>query len=167
MTRNLIGSILLTVLLSSVNTLVAQIGDPDSDPRVKTILNQLDLNYSIAESGDFKVIFDMNNGRTQMVIIHSSTYKYEGMEIREIVSNAAMTMNKSDFTQSVLFNLLELNQTYKLGAWQIHGGEPPYLLQFGIRISANSTKTVLDDAIRLAAKMGDEMEQLLTDGDDH
>jgi hypothetical protein len=145
----------------------AQLGEASHDQRVKTQLDKLGINYSITEHGDFKVIFEMDNDRTQMVFIESNTNKYEGMEIREVKSIAAIKNRKSEYTQPLLLSLLELNQTYKLGAWQIHGGEEPYILQFAIRLSANATQTVLDDSIRLAAYIADEMEKEITNQDDY
>lgn len=144
----------------------AQLGDTLIDERVKAHLDKLGWKYSTTSTGTFKVVFDMGNDRTQLVLIRSKTNIYEGMEIREIVSNAAKKDDKFAFTQSTLFMLLEKNGTYKLGGWQIDGGEPPYVVQFGIRISANSTQSVLVDAINLAAKMADQMEQQLTEADD-
>jgi len=156
----------LLILTVSLNTF-AQLGESNYDYRVKSKLDNLGIKYQITDKGNFKVIFDMGKDRTQMVIINSNTYEYGGMEIREIFSTAAIVESKYDFNQSILFSLLELNETYKLGAWQIDGGTSPYILQFALRISANSTQTVLDDVIRLAAKVADEMEQKLTSEDKH
>ena len=109
----------------------------------------------------------MGNGRTQVVIVNSKTYEFGGAEIREIFSVAAVVSSKSAFTQSNLFKLLELNQTYKIGAWQIHGGESPYILEFAIRAGANTSSSILADLIKLAARTADDMEQRLTDEDKH
>jgi hypothetical protein len=146
---------------------MCQIGDDISDSRVKTKLEALDLKYEITDEGNFKVVFAMEKKRSQLVIIKSKTYNYEGIEIREIFSVAAVANKKNEFTQSVLFSLLELNETYKLGAWQIDGGESPFVLEFSLKISANSTQSVLSEAIMLAAKVAEEMEQKLTGDDKH
>ena len=156
----------LLFLTVSLNT-YAQLGESNYDYRIKSKLENLGIKYQITDKGNFKVIFDMGQGRTQMVVINSNTYEYGGMEIREITSIAAIVDSKYDFNQNNLFRLLELNETYKLGAWQINGGTSPYILQYALRISANSTQSVLDDLIRLAAKTADEMEQKLTSEDKH
>ena len=161
--------IILTGLLLTVFTVKAfcQIGEASYDSRIKSKLIALGIKYEITDKGNFKVIFNMGNNRTQMVLINSNTYEYGGMEIREITSIAAITDDKTAFTQNTLFTLLERNHTYKLGAWQIDGGQSPYILQYGLRISANATQSVLDELIRLAAKVADEMEHQLTDDDKH
>jgi hypothetical protein len=143
----------------------AQIGEINYDNRIKTKLDALGIKYSITEQGAFKVIFEMGKNRTQLVVIKSNTHEYGGMEIREISSVAAGCQIRSEFSQENLFYLLEKNETYKLGAWQIHGGSAPFLLEYSLRISANAAQSVLDDLIRLAAKVADDMEQALTDED--
>jgi hypothetical protein len=137
------------------------------DSRVRSALDNAGLKYTITDNGNFKIPFDMGNGRTQVVIVNSKTYEFGGAEIREIFSVAAIVSSKSAFTQNNLFKLLELNETYKIGAWQIHGGESPYILQFAIRAGANTSSSILADLIKLAAKTADDMEQRLTDEDKH
>jgi hypothetical protein len=156
----------LLFLTVSLNTL-AQLGESNYDYRIKSQLENLGIKFQITDTGNFKLIFDMGKGRTQMVIINSNTYEYGGMEIREITSIAAIVDSKNEFNQSNLLSLLELNETYKLGAWQINGGTSPYILQYALRISANSTQSVLNDLIRLAARIADEMEQKLTNEDEY
>lgn len=143
----------------------SQIGEANYDNRIKTKLEALGIKYTITDQGAFKIIFDMGNNRTQLVVIKSNTHEYGGMEIREVSSVAAVAEIRSEFSQENLFYLLEKNETYKLGAWQIHGGKAPYLLEYSLRISANATQSVLNEIIRLAAKVADEMEQALTDED--
>jgi hypothetical protein len=146
-----------------------QLGDeqPNYDVRIKNKLDSLGIKYTITESGNFKVVFNTKDGRTQLVLIYSKTNMYKGLEIREVKSVADKKENKADFSQEVLYNILEENQTYKVGAWQIFGGNAPYLLEFALRISANASQTILDDLIRLAAKVADEMELKLTGADEH
>jgi hypothetical protein len=137
------------------------------DSRVRSALDNAGLKYTITDNGNFKIPFDMGNGRTQVVIVNSKTYEFGGAEIREIFSVAAIVSSKSAFTQNNLFRLLELNETYKIGAWQIHGGESPYILQFAIRAGANTPSSILADLIKLAATTADDMEQRLTEEDKH
>lgn len=160
----LAAAVVMSMLFSTAQ---AQVGEPESDRRVKNHLDALDLKYSMTDNGNYKVVFDMGEGRTQLVVIYSNTYDYNGMEIREITSTAMSTTDKKGFTQPTLFDLLERNQTYKIGAWQINGGTAPFILEFGIRMSANSSQSAFDELIRLAARMADELEQELTSGDDH
>jgi hypothetical protein len=139
----------------------------NGDSRIKRQLDALGLKYEVTETGKFKVIFDMGGDRTQLVIIYSKTYEYGGIEIREIYSTAASATDKTEYTQTTLLTLLEKNQSYKVGSWQIDGGTSPFILQFGLRISATVSQDVLKEMLLLAARAADEMEQKLTEGDKH
>lgn len=136
------------------------------DPRIKAKLESLGLKYTISELGNFKVVFQITKDRTQLVMINSKTYEYEGLEIREIYSASAMVSDKSSFTQKNLFTLLVKNETYKIGAWQIAEVDSKYRLEFGLRIRADAGKSELENLLQLAAKTADEMETQLTDGDE-
>jgi hypothetical protein len=60
------------------------------------------------------------------------------------------------------------NETYKLGAWQIDGGEAPYFLEFSIKVSANANPDVLKQVLFLASKVADELEEELSgDADEY
>jgi len=154
------------VITSICTKAFGQLGDDVTpDARVISKLKALGIKYEITEKGNFKLVFSLSTGRTQLVIVNSNTYEYGGMEIREIYSTAALTDTKTSFSSSTLFALLEKNNTYKLGAWQINGGKAPFLLQFGLRISANASQDNLKDMLILASKVADEMEQVLTSED--
>jgi len=162
MKRSEIKFAVILALMAIYYPSAGQIGDNNYDFRVKSHLDKLEINYEISGNGNFKVVFDMGEGRSQLVIINSITNQYGNMEVRDILSPIYVADAKSSFSQSMLFDILELNGTYKLGAWQIDGGESPYILQFNIQISANASESVLDDSIRLAASVADEMEKKLT-----
>ena len=157
--------ILKLALVSLFLVATASASAQNVDYRVRSALDNAGLKYTITDNGNFKILFDMGNGRTQVVIVNSKTYEFGGAEIREIFSVAAIVSSKSAFTHNNLFKLLELNETYKIGAWQIHGGESPYILQFAIRAGANTSSSILADLIKLAARTADDMEQRLTDED--
>ena len=158
--------IILTGILLMIFSIqgFSQYGETTCDNRVKTKLDDLGIKYEINSSGNFKLIFKMENERTQLVIINSETYQYGNIEVREIYSRSAFVKNKTEFTQQNLFYLLQDNSKQKIGAWQIDGSTE-YSLNFSLRASANTTSDNLDDLIRLVAKVADEMEQKLTKED--
>ena len=166
MKRQTIKTIITLLFLTVSLDAYAQLGEIKYDTRVKSKLDSLDINYQITDVGSFKIIFNMVNDRTQMVIIPTVTEEYGGMEIREIYSIAESVDSKDSLNQNDLFTLLELNKNYKIGSWQIHGGSKPYLLRFAVKLSANATQSVLDLSIRVAAKIADEMELKLTSEDE-
>ncbi|MCS6981915.1 MAG: hypothetical protein N2110_07350 [Flavobacteriales bacterium] len=146
--------------------MMSQKNQAKPDERVKTQLERLGLKYTLSETGNFKVVFDMGNERTQLVVVNSNTYELGSQEIRELYSVAALFNSPDEMSKDLLFKLLELNETYKIGAWQINGGKSPYLVQFAVRLSASAPDKALDELIRLAAGKADEMELELTQKDD-
>ena len=61
---------------------------PQHDMRVKTLLDAIGTNYEIDAEADFKLEWEYDNGRTQIVYVNSNTEEYENMEIREVWSFA-------------------------------------------------------------------------------
>jgi hypothetical protein len=61
----------------------------DADPRVEKALKKLGLKYKVNEDGDFKLVFAIEDNRTQVVIISSTTETLGKMEIREVWSPIA------------------------------------------------------------------------------
>ncbi len=63
------------------------VGNPD--PRVEKALKKLGLKYEVDKDGDFKLVFSVEDDRTQVVFINSTTETLGKMEIREIWSPTA------------------------------------------------------------------------------
>lgn len=159
-------SFCISFLLFAITTqMVGQSSDPIYDPSIKAKLDSLEIKYTISDKGNFRIVFNMGKERTQLVVVNSAKYEYGGLQIREITSTAAITQERSTISRDTLFLLLEKNQTYKLGAWQINGGTSPFVFEFGLRINANSSAAILEEMMMLAAKVADEMEQSLSGGD--
>lgn len=165
--KNFRKSLAVFFCLASPCILMSQKADGKPDERVKAQLERLGLKYTLSETGNYKVVFDMGNERTQLVVINSNTYEFGSQEIRELYSVAALFNSPDEINKDLLFKLLELNETYKVGAWQINGGKSPYLVQFAVRLSATAPDKALDELIRLAAGKADELELEVTKKDDY
>lgn len=144
----------------------AQMGGADYDNRVKTKLDEWGVKYEISEKGNFKLVFDMGENRTQLVIINSNTYDYNNIEVREIYSTAAKGNKGGDFAHNDLFTLLRDNADKKIGAWQIDGTDGSYRLNFSLRASAVTGLENLKSMVQLAAKVADAKEKVLSKGDE-
>jgi hypothetical protein len=162
--RTVLSPLCFAVAIFTSSPLLAQLGDDEInyDTRIKEALEEAELNYNIVDNGNFHLVFELESGRTQLVIIKSKTFEYGPMEIREIISIAAKSDNKKFFKRDMLFDVLERNEQYVLGAWQIDGGEAPYFLEFSVKVSANANPKILSNALILAAKVADEVEQELS-----
>ncbi len=139
------------------------------DSRLEQSFNALGLKYSFDESTKFyKLLFNLDDSRSQLVFVNSKVYELSnGFKIREIFSTVAKLQNKTDYSHRVLFSLLEKNYEYSIGNWQIFGGDPPYLLQFSIKVPAEISNTLLKEFLIMAARQADIMEKELTGTDDY
>ena len=153
------GTILLVWLWASLGQIaVAQIGSeplPDHDVRIKRILDAEEINYKIDKDGDFKMVFKVDEERTQAIWVRSRTNTYDQFEIREIFSFGYQ--NDGPFPEEIANTLLERNWTYKLGAW---GRSGPYAV-FVVRIAADSDAKALLTAIKMVVRVTDKMEKEL------
>ena len=164
MKRQTIKTIITLLFLIVSLDAYAQLGESNYDTRVKSLLDDLDIEYTISDAGSFFVLVNVGKYRNQAVSIPSVTDEFGGMEIRQILSLALQFDSKDALNQNNLFAFLKLNYTYKIGSWRIAGSKL-YRLVFTVNISANATKSTLEKAIRHAAKTADEMEQKLTGED--
>ena len=149
----------------------AQLGDssPDSsqdyDQRVKKVLDTTDLKYEIDSDGDFKLIFEYDDGRSHIVFINSNTETYQNMEIREIWA-VGYVAESGTISAPIALNLIRANSTIKLGAWQVHKMGDREVASFRAMISANSNAETITDVLRLVGISADEKEAELTGTDD-
>ena len=135
---------------------------PDPDPAIKAQLEALDYKYEIDEDGDFKLVFEIGDeGRSQIVYVLSQVENYGELEVREIWS-PAYTSPTEQFPAMIANRLLEASNQAKLGGWVKQGKNAVFV----IKIPADASKEVLDDATTAAMELADEMENELTPGQD-
>jgi len=130
---------------------------PKADQRVRKALDELELKYTIDSDGDFRVLFDMGEGRSQLAIIRSSTSKYRNLEVREIWSVGYKSEGKQ-FPQEVANALLEDTFPKKLGAW----AKLDDLAVFVVKFPADADNETLLSCLKLALEAADAMEEKLT-----
>ncbi len=131
------------------------------DARVKQQLDALGYEYEVDEDGDYRMVFDTDGNRSQLVFVISNVNKYGAHAVREIWSPAYQAPGQ-DFPAVVANKLLEDADENKLGAWVKQGDMALYV----IKIAADASNDELEDALEFAVKVADQMEILLTNGDD-
>lgn len=75
---------IVTALLLTATMFGAHAAEPDK--AVGRVLKQLDYPYEIDEDGDYKLVFDAGEDRTQLVFVRSSVEEFGSHKIREIWS---------------------------------------------------------------------------------
>lgn len=140
------------------------IGATTGDPRVRRLLEQLEWKYTVDSDSDFKILFDMGQGRSQQGFICSKTQSLAGLEIREMFSIGYECDGPLPATVANL--LLQMNSRVKLGAWRaIRLDSGRHLAMFGAQIAANTDAHTLKTTFLAILGVADEIEKSLCGGD--
>lgn len=163
---------ILTLLALASLTLptYAQLGDNGEeavtgDPRVRSLLDQLQFEYTVTSSGAFKLVLpaDSNGERTQLVMINSKTETLGKFEIREVWAPAYQS--DGPLPRDVANKLLINSFDQKLGAWQTMQVEDSYLAVYAIKLAANADLDALRTSILICMRTADRLESELTNAD--
>ena len=138
-------------------------GKKKGDPRVASVLNQLDLKYEVDSDGDYRLLFGLGGGRSQLVFVDSKTYQYKGLEVRSIWSPAYTA--PTQFSADVSFALLRDSRNRKLGAWEVAKQASGYVALFTAKIGADLDAATFAAVMTAVVGTADELEKELTGGD--
>jgi hypothetical protein len=129
---------------------------PKGDPEVRRLLEQAGRDYKVDDDGDYRIIYPTKNGRTQLVLVMSSTQDYGTLKIREILS--AAYKSKGALPLELARKVLRDDNAVKLGAWRLVGEGDAEVLMFGVHLIGDTTSAELSDMIELVARKADELE---------
>lgn len=135
----------------------------DEDPRVRSALEDLSLKFTVDDDGDFRFIFGLENGRSQVGFIRSRTYEFAGVELREIFSPALIV--EGDFDQRTANGLLQANANVKVGAWEVQRTQTRAAAVFCAKVSADLRGRELLAVIIGVLTTADDMEKRYGAGD--
>lgn len=128
----------------------------NADPLVRAQLDALGYAFEVDGDGDFKLLFDVEGGRTQLAFVISRTEEYGALTVREVWSPAYRAPGDA-FPQDVANRLLAASHTGKLGAW-VRQDDMAVLV---VKLPADATGAELEAAISYAVNVADEMEVAL------
>lgn len=152
---------LLSALLIALAAAGSAAAATSADKSVARHLDKLGYTYDIDEDGDYRLVFDMEGDRTQMVYVRSAVEEFGSHNIREVWSPAYQASTRQ-FTAQVANRLLEDSQDAKMGGWV----KQDKVAMFVVKIDADATADQLSDAIDAAIRTADAMELELTKKDD-
>jgi hypothetical protein len=132
-----------------------------ADPIAQRALDNAKIKYEVDKDGDFRIVYDLDGGRTQQVWLRSATNDYGSLKIREVISYGYKAAGR-ELPGTVANRLLEHNNVVKLGAWVRQGGAALFVT----KISATATAKEVSDALELTAQLADEMEKEFTGAKD-
>lgn len=133
------------------------------DVRVTENLNKLEFKYDIKEDGTFQFTVPVNS-RSQIIYVHSKTYSYAQLEIREVF--ALIYSGPQRPNEAVLNKLLSDNAQKKLGAWELLFEGNNYFIVFTAKVPANQNEADLKSTIDIVSTSADAMEQILFNTDE-
>lgn len=135
------------------------------DQRVIKILDAEGLKYSIEDSGEISVVIEWSNdaGRTQLVRIPSSTFRWQQAEYRDVYSVAFETAPGRAVDAALADRLLIANNDSTLGFFAKQGD----VVMNIARIPANAAPSMLREAIFFVGETADELEKEQTGKDDY
>jgi hypothetical protein len=134
------------------------------DARVETALKESKLAYGM-DGGDFRLKYDLDEGRSQLVWVASGTMKLDQLEIRDVWSIAYRS--KGEVPADMAIRLLKENARMILGAWQVNQGKDEYLIVFSAPVNAAADASTLAEVIEVVTLSADRSEKELTGKDEY
>ena len=132
-----------------------------ADAHIARQLDSLGYEYEVDADGDYKMVFDLSEGRSQIVFVRSPVEEYGSLRVREIWS-PGFKVEGNAFPAAVANRLLSDSNDAKIGAWVRQGSTAMYV----VKIDASASAEQLSDAISAAVSTADKLEQELTLGKD-
>ncbi|HEX7991101.1 MAG TPA: hypothetical protein VF513_13190 [Stenotrophomonas sp.] len=135
-------------------------GEPDR--AVGRVLDTLKYKYEVDSDGDYQLVFEMDDDRTQLVFVRSTVETYGSHHVREIWSPGYKSEGPQ-FSALIANRLLEDSNDSKLGGWVKQGD----VAMFVVKVDADASAEVISDAIDAAAKSADAIELEMTSKDEY
>jgi len=132
-----------------------------ADPAIARQLDSLEYKYEVDDDGDYKLAFDMDNGRSQLAFVISALESFGEVKVREVWAPAYRASNGA-FPEEVANRLLEDSNSSKLGGWVKQGDTAVFV----VKLAADATQSQLDDALDFVLRTADQMELELTGKDE-
>jgi hypothetical protein len=155
------------MLIIAPRLAVAQVGAAAATPvdaRVEAALKESKLAYAM-DGGDFRLKYDLDEGRSQLVWVASGTRKLDQLEIRDVWS--VVYRSKGEVPADMAIHLLKENARMILGGWQVNQGKDEYLIVFSAPVEAAADAAKLAEVIEVVTLSADRIEKELTGKDEY
>lgn len=115
------------------------------------------------DEGDYRLNYDVDEGRSQRVWVASQTARIDQLEVRDVWSVAAR--GKGEVPADLARLLLKENVRMILGAWQVNQSADEYLVVFSAQVDAAADAATLQKVIEVVMFSADRIEKQLGDTD--
>lgn len=131
------------------------------DKAVGLTLEKLGYTYEVDEDGDYRMVFETEGERSQLVYVRSAVEEFGAHNVREIWSPGYQS-STDHLPEAVANRLLADSNESKLGGWV----KQDRVAMFVVKIDANASPEALSDAVDAAVRGADAIELELTGKDD-
>lgn len=128
--------------------------------RIPETLQALGLKYEVDADGDYRLLFDAGNNRTQTVYIRGKTETWGALTILEIFSPALDI--DGHLAPELASKLMLESQDCKIGGWQMRGGPQ---IEFAVKVPDTVTPEQLSDLLDYVLEAADRLESEMTGAD--
>lgn len=126
-------------------------------------LKSAELPFEVDKDGDFKVLVNwQQEKRSQLVFLSAKLDEYGGVQFYTAFAPAFMSKDGASLDSERLRKLMELNSTYKFGAWALSGKSVFYVA----KLPATVDPAQLRKLLLAVAEQADNLELELTPGKD-
>ena len=146
----------------NVNELKSLLNGENStiDLPVKSMLDELNLNYELKSTGDFTVDVPANDGDFVRVEIDAETHLFDGRRIRQI--RALLKSFENDMPASLLSDLMIDNSQRKFGNWEVWPLKDEQRVYFRVDLDRDTNIDNVKSMIRGVALVTQAMRNQLT-----
>lgn len=161
-----IRNIILTAALCALPYLsvFAETTSSDIEAKVKAT----GLTYKTDSDGDFRLGFNMGEGRSQLVFVKGHTTTYKNAEFVEVFAIAVMSESRP-VNRGQMRKLLS-GEKHNLGHWCLQKPSSPgrkWILYYSIHLPVSASADEFEAAIRECASVADDKENDLVGTDDN
>lgn len=159
-TALLVVMALSLIALGSASAQAATKGASD----ISQQLDRLGLHYTVTNSGNYSITYDLDGGRSQTAYIMGKTQKVGSTEIRELWSRAG-TMDAIP-SEEEMQKLLEESGTATVGFWSIEEADDGgYTVYFSVKVPVYLNDSDLSALLEYTANTADQKEDELFNDD--
>lgn len=155
----------LIAILCALTAVSAGFAADQPDPRVKTMLDRLDLAYEVDQDNDYGVVMKLDGDRTQSVYILSGTNIQGDLEVREIWSYGYLTKDGA-LPADLSEKLMNASRDLILGSWELAKNEETRIAVLVVKLPVTASLDTLRSCIETVAVEADKVEQQLNAADE-
>lgn len=147
---------------AQTNAVATAEGKKAGNPAIERLLRERELNFEVDDDGDYKMVFETGEGRSQLVFVRSAFERYEDYKTIRVISVAYT----GGLTKPMMTDLLLRH--HKVGAWLVErvNETAKFHVLYVAQLPADIMATDFESCVRGVALTADELERDWSDVDE-